>query len=83
MTIIWPSKEDHAGHSEGDQKTGTTADEVGRQHQRVDRHGLRQFSEGGGGQREMEQCCCQIIVAAPTTSLGYGISTKYEVLPII
>ena len=41
------------GHSEGRKKTRQTEEEVGRQHQGMDRPGARQVPEGSGEQRKM------------------------------
>ena len=42
-------------------------EEVGRQHQGMDRPGVRQVPEGSGEQGEMEETGCEIISGAPTT----------------
>ena len=39
---------------------------MGRQHQRMDRPGVRQVPEGSGEQRKMEKTGCKIICGAPT-----------------
>ena len=41
--------------------------EVGRQHQGIDRSGVRQVLEGSGEQGKMEEIGCEIICGAPTT----------------
>ena len=56
-----------ARHSEREKKTRQTEEEVGRQHQRMDRPGVRQVPEGGRGQRKMEETVCEIVCGAPTT----------------
>ena len=43
--------------------------EVGRQHQGMDRPGVRQVPEGSGGQGKMMESGCEIICGAPTTSV--------------
>ena len=48
-------------------RQGRQREEVGRQHQGMDRLGVRQVSEGSGEQREMEETGCEIICGAPTT----------------
>ena len=53
--------------SERGKKTRQTEEEVGRQHQGMDRPGVRQVPEGGGEQRKMEKTGCKIICGAPTT----------------
>ena len=47
-------------------KTRLTEKEVGRQHQGMDRPGVRQASEGSGKQREREKTGCEVICGAPT-----------------
>ena len=54
-------------HSERGKKTRRTKEEVGRQHQGMDRPGVRQVPEGSGGQGKMEKTGCKIICGAPTT----------------
>ena len=44
-----------------------TEEEVGRQHQGMDRPGVRQVPEGSGEQGKMEKTGCEIICGAPTT----------------
>ena len=44
-----------ASHSERGKKTRQTEEEVGRQHQGVDRPGVRQVTEGSGEQKKMEE----------------------------
>ena len=56
-----------ARHSKRGKKTRQTEKEVGRQHQRVDRPGVRQVPGGCGEQRKMEQTGCESICGAPTT----------------
>ena len=56
-----------ARHSERGKKTRQTEEEVGRQHQGMDRPGVRQVPEGSGEQGRMEKTGCEIICGAPTT----------------
>ena len=56
-----------ARHSERGKKTMQREEEVGRQHQGMDRPGVRQVPEGSGEQGEMEETGCEIISGAPTT----------------
>ena len=56
-----------ARHSERGKKTKQTEEEVGRQHQGMDRPGVRQVPEGSGEQGKMEETGCKIICGAPTT----------------
>ena len=55
------------GTEKGVKKTRQTEEEVGRQHQRVDRPGVRQVPEGSGERGKMEKTGCEIICGAPTT----------------
>ena len=48
-------------------KTRLTEEEVGRQHQGMDRPGVRQVSEGSGEQGKMEKSGSEIICGALTT----------------
>ena len=50
-----------------------TKEEVGRQHQGMDRPGLRQVPEGSGEQGKMEKTGCKIICGAPTTLAVKGL----------
>ena len=56
-----------ARHSERGKKTKQTKEKVGRQHQEMDRPGVRQVPEGSGEQGKMEKTGCKIICGAPTT----------------
>ena len=58
-------------HTERGKKTRQTEKEVGRQHQGMDRPGVREVLEDGGEQRKMEETGCEIICgASPTPRLG-------------
>ena len=60
-----------ARHSERGKKTRRTKEEVGRQHQGMDRPGVRQVPEGSGEQGKMEETGCEIICGFETkSSLG-------------
>ena len=54
-------------------KTRQTEEEVGRQHQGMDRPGVRQVLEGSGEQGKMEKTGCEIICDAPTTLAIKGL----------
>ena len=56
-----------ARRSERGKKTRQTEKEVGRQHQGMDRPGVRQVPEGSGEQRKVEETGCEIIGGAPAT----------------
>ena len=47
-------------------KTKETEEEVGRQHQEMDRPGVRQVPEGSGEQGKIEETGCEIICGAQT-----------------
>ena len=72
--VVWSclpfirSDQNHlARHSERGKKTRQTEEEVGRQHQGMDRPGVRQVPEGGGEQGKMEETGCEIICGVQTT----------------
>ena len=61
-----------ARHSERGKKTRQTEEEVGRQHQGMDRPGVRHVPEGSGEQGKMEESGCKIICGAPVTLVVQG-----------
>ena len=46
---------------------------MGRQHQGMDRPGVRQVPEGGGEQGKVEETGCKIICGAPTALAVKGL----------
>ena len=62
-----------ARHSERGKKTRQTEEEMGRQHQGMDRPGVRQVPEGRGEQGKMDKTGCKIICGAPTTHAVRGL----------
>ena len=68
---VWPNH--LARHSERGKKTRRTKEEVGRQHQGMDRPGVRQVPEGSGEQGKMEKTGCKIICGASTTLAVKGL----------
>ena len=62
-----------ARHSERGKKTRRTKEEVGRQHQGMDRPGVRQVPEGSGEQGKIEKTGCKITCGAPTTLAVKGL----------
>ena len=62
---VWQNR--LARHGERGTKTMQTEEEVGRQHQGMDRPGIRQVPEGSREQGKMEKTGCKIIYGAPTT----------------
>ncbi|WP_419589238.1 hypothetical protein, partial [Thiolapillus sp.] len=65
-----------ARHSDRGKKTRRTKEEVGRQHQGMDRPGVRQVPEGSGEQGKMEKTGCKIICGAPTTLAVKGLMMR-------
>ena len=61
-----------ARHSERGKKTRQTEEQVGRQHQEMDRPGVRQVPEGSGEQGTSEETGSKIICGASTTLAGKG-----------
>ena len=55
------------GTVKGGRRQRLTEEEVGRQHQEMDRLGVRQVPEGSGEQVKMEETGCEIICGAPVT----------------
>ena len=80
IAVVWScfpfirSGQNHlARQSERGKKTRQTEEKVGRQHQGMDRPGVRQVPEGSGEQGNMEKTGCKIICAAPTTLAVKGL----------
>ena len=74
IAVVWTcllfirSDQNHlARHSERGEKTRQTEEEVGKQHQGMNRPGVRQVSEGSGEHGKLEETGCEIICGAPTT----------------
>ena len=51
----------------GEKKTRQTEEKVARQHQGMDRPGVRQVPEGNGEQGKVEETGYEVIGGAPTT----------------
>ena len=68
---VWPNH--LARHSERGKKTRRTKEDVGRQHQGMDRPGVWQVPEGSGEQGKMEKTGCKIICGVPNDPHGKGI----------
>ena len=62
-----------ARHSERGKKIRQTEEEVGRQHQGMDRLGVRQVPESSGERGKMEKTGCKIIFGAPTILAVKGL----------
>ena len=72
--VMSPAGQNHlARHSERGKKTRQTEEKVGRQHQGMDRPGIRQVPEGSGEQGKMEKTGCEIICCAPATFVVKGL----------
>ena len=67
LPLIRSGQNHLARHSDRRKKTRQTEEEVGRQHQGLDRPGVHQVSEGSGKQGKIEETGCEIICGAPTT----------------
>ena len=67
LSLVRSSQNHLAKHSERGKKTRQTEEEVGRQHQGMDRPGIRRAQEGTGEQRKMGESGFEIICGAPTT----------------
>ena len=91
LPFIRSSQNHLARHSERGKKTRQTEEEVGREHQGMDRPGFQQVPEGSGEQKKMEKTGCKIICGAPTTLTVKGlmmmmitmISREHHVLPLV
>ena len=68
LKILWHGEDNSAGDNERSKKERKTEEEMGRQHQGMDRNGVLRFLEGSGRQRRMERYCCNVICGTPTTS---------------
>ena len=69
-----------AWYSERGKKTRQTEEEVGRQHQEMDRPGVRQVPEGSGEQGKKEKTGCKIICGAPTTLAVKGLMMMIDTI---
>ena len=61
-----------ARHSERGKKTRLTEEEVGRQHQGMDRPRVQQVPEGSGEREKKEKTCCEIFCGDPMTLVVEG-----------
>ena len=60
-------------HSKRGKKIRQTEEEEGRQHQGMDRRGVRQVPEGSGEQGKVEKTGCKIVCGAQTTLAVKGL----------
>ena len=72
-----------ARHSERGKKTRRTKEEVGRQHQGMDRPGVHQVPEGSGEQGKMKKTGCKIICGAQTTLMVKGLMMIMMMMMIV
>ena len=72
LPFIGSGQNQLARHSERGKKTRHAEEEVGRQHQGMDRPGVRQVPESSGVQGEMEETGCEIISGATATLVVEG-----------
>ena len=70
-----------ARHSERGKKTRQTKEEVGRQHQGMDRPGVWQVPEGSGEQGKMKKTGYRIMCGAPTTLAVKGFIVMMMMFP--
>ena len=63
-------------------KTRQTEEEVRRQHQEMDRPGVRQVPEGSGEQGKMQKTGCKIICGAPTTLAVKGLMMIITIITV-
>ena len=68
LSFIRSGQNHLARNSERGTKTRQTEEHVGRQHQGMDRPGIREVPEGSGEPRTMEKTSCELICDAPMTS---------------
>ena len=61
LPFIRSGKNHLARNSERGKKTRQTAGEVGRQHQVMDRPGVRQVPGGSGEEKKMEETGCEVV----------------------
>ena len=73
LPLIRSGQNHLAEHSERGKKRRQTEEEVGRQHQGIDRPGVCQVPEGSGEQGEMKELGCEIICGAATTLAIKGL----------
>ena len=65
--FTWSGQKHLARHGERGKKTRQTEEEVGRQHQGMERPGVHQVPEGSGEQGKMKETGYKIIFGAPMT----------------
>ena len=76
---VWPKH--LARHSERGEKIRQTKEEVGRQHQGMDRPGVLEVPEGSGEEGKMEKTGCKIVFGAPMTLAVKGLMMMMMIEP--
>ena len=67
LPFFRPGNDHPAKQSERGKKTRQTEEEMGRQHQGMERPGVRQVPEGSEVRKQMEETGCEVICGAQTT----------------
>ena len=83
LPFIGSGQNQLARHSERGKKTRQAEEEVGRQHQGMDRPGVRQIPEGSGEQGRTEKIGCKIICGAPTTLVVKGLMMMMMIMMML
>ena len=78
LPFIRSGKNHLARHSERGKKTRQTEEEVGGQHQKMHKPGVRQVLEGSGEQRKMEETGFEVICGALTTPAVKELMVKVQ-----
>ena len=73
LDVFWSGQNHLARLNERGKKTRQTEEEVGRQHQGMDRVGVRQVPKGNGEKGKMKKTGYKIIRGAPTTLAVKGL----------
>ena len=69
---VWPKPFCKAQSKGEEDKANRNKKEVGRQHQGMDRPGVRQVLEGSGEEKLMEESGCEVICSEQTTPADKG-----------
>ena len=77
---VWPKPSCKAQWKGKEDKADRETRQVGRQHQGMDRPGVRQVAEGSGEQGKMEKTGCKINCGAPTTLAVNGLMMMMMVM---
>ena len=80
LLLIRSGQNHLARHSERGKKTRQTEEEMGRQHQGMNRPGVCQIPEGSRERREMEETGCEVICGAPRAIAVKGLMMMMMIL---